>query len=37
METGSFVWAGSGGSKEKRSAGIFEDKKKRLWEEEMES
>lgn len=28
-ETGSFVWAGSGGSKEKRSGGIFEDKKKK--------
>lgn len=30
-ETGSFVWAGSGGSKEKRSGGIFEDKKKKAF------
>lgn len=28
-ETGSVVWAGSGGSKEKRSGGIFDDKKKK--------
>lgn len=37
METGGFVWVGSGGSKKKRSESILSIRRKRLCEEEMES